>query len=155
MQRNQNINFRQVSKSRPVLFNLHRVLALESRQDVVIIVEGVFDCLKVWQVGMHQVVGLMGSSISDEHQKLLTAFKRIIFFWTAIPPVENGVRQLQTSSCIHTLFMSFRFRIEKGESNRISYRQKSCKEQSVRHKSKPRLKRGFFCRAHPGRICQE
>jgi DNA primase len=67
-------------KKSAVLFNLHRVLALESRQDVVIFVEGFFDCLKVAQSGFQNVVALMGSSLSDEQRKLLAPSGRVIVF---------------------------------------------------------------------------
>jgi DNA primase len=56
------------------------VLAQISRQDVVIIVEGFFDCLKVWQSGSLNVVALMGSTLSEHQEKLLRPFKSIILF---------------------------------------------------------------------------
>jgi DNA primase len=56
-----------------VLFNLHRVTAQE-----VIVVEGFFDCMKVWQSLHPFVVALMGSSLSDEQEQLLLGrFKRV------------------------------------------------------------------------------
>jgi DNA primase len=56
-----------------VLFNLHRVTGLEA-----IVVEGFFDCMKVWQAGYSSVVALMGSALS-EHQELLLLgrFKKV------------------------------------------------------------------------------
>lgn len=65
-------------KKSAVLFNLHRVLANNSRQDVVILVEGFFDCLKVWQSGNQNVIALMGYSISEEQVKLLHPFQKIL-----------------------------------------------------------------------------
>lgn len=62
------------------LFNLHRVIACEREQDVVIIVEGFFDCLKVWQSGSPNVVALMGSTLSDDQEKLLGRLKSVILF---------------------------------------------------------------------------
>jgi len=59
-------------KSR-VLFNLHRTTGPE-----VIVVEGFFDCMKVWQSGHSSVVALMGSSLSDQQERLLLGrFKKI------------------------------------------------------------------------------
>lgn len=56
-----------------VLFNLHRVTAEE-----VIVVEGFFDCLKVWQSLNPFVVALMGSSMSEkQEQLLLRQFRRV------------------------------------------------------------------------------
>jgi len=49
-----------------VLYNLHRVTAAE-----VIIVEGFFDCMKVWQSLHPFVVALMGSSLSEHQEQLL------------------------------------------------------------------------------------
>jgi DNA primase len=56
-----------------VLFNFHRVSGEE-----VIVVEGFFDSLKVWQSGNVNVVGLMGCSLSVEQQELLARFKKIV-----------------------------------------------------------------------------
>lgn len=53
-----------------VLYNLHRAVAAGQRG--LIVVEGFFDCMKVSQAGYPFVVGLMGSSMSDEHERLLT-----------------------------------------------------------------------------------
>lgn len=67
-----------------VLFNLHRVLESSAHcstgKDVVIVVEGFFDCMKVHQAGVPSVVALMGSSMSEAQQELLCRFKRIILF---------------------------------------------------------------------------
>lgn len=53
-----------------VVFNLHR--ARESAQEHgLIVVEGFFDCMKIWQAGYHNVVALMGSSMSDEQEQLI------------------------------------------------------------------------------------
>jgi DNA primase len=62
------------------LFNLHRLLAQDSRQDLVIIVEGFFDTLKVHQAGIRNVVGLMGSALSEHQEKLLCSFKSVVLF---------------------------------------------------------------------------
>jgi DNA primase len=56
-----------------VLFNLHRVTTPE-----VIVVEGFFDCMKVWQSPHPFVVALMGSSFSEHQEKLvLKHFKKV------------------------------------------------------------------------------
>jgi len=55
------------------VFNLHRVTAQE-----VILVEGFFDCMKVWQSLNPFVVALMGSSMSEQQEHIITArFKRV------------------------------------------------------------------------------
>jgi len=65
----------QFPKSR-LVFNLHRAIA--TRRPDVIVVEGFFDCLKVWQAGFRSVVALMGSSIYEEQcRMLIQTFRRI------------------------------------------------------------------------------
>ena len=65
----------QFPKSR-LVFNLHRAIA--TRRPDVIVVEGFFDCLKVWQAGFRSVVALMGSSIYEEQCRMLIQnFRRI------------------------------------------------------------------------------
>jgi DNA primase len=60
-----------------VLFNLHRAAA--SGSQTVIVVEGFFDCLKVYQAGFCSVVALMGAALYDRQQELLTErFQQII-----------------------------------------------------------------------------
>ena len=49
-----------------VLFNLHRV---ETAREVVL-VEGFFDCMKLWQAGFAPVA-LMGCSLSEQQERLL------------------------------------------------------------------------------------
>jgi DNA primase len=60
-----------------VVFNLHRAAA--TRQSTVIVVEGFFDCLKLYQAGFRSVVALMGSALY-EHQRrlLLQPFRQIV-----------------------------------------------------------------------------
>lgn len=68
-------------KSR-VLFNLHR--ASVCGQDRAVIVEGFFDCLKVYQAGQPCVVALMGCSLSVQQEKLLVEhFRHIVLMLDA------------------------------------------------------------------------
>ena len=60
---------RGLRKSRE-LFNYHRAVAAEP-QRVLVVVEGFFDCMKVWQAGFQRVVAIMGSSLSDAQEDLL------------------------------------------------------------------------------------
>ena len=60
-----------------VLFNRHR--AVVTRQPTAIVVEGFFDCLKVYQAGFTSVVALMGSALYEPQRRLLTQhFQQII-----------------------------------------------------------------------------
>lgn len=53
-----------------VVFNLHRAKEMAKERGL-ILVEGFFDCFKVWQAGFENVVALMGSSMSEEQEKLI------------------------------------------------------------------------------------
>ena len=63
-----------------VLFNLHRVARIDPAFEKLIVVEGFFDCMKVHQAGLLNVVALMGSSVSEPQEKLLCDFKQVILF---------------------------------------------------------------------------
>lgn len=55
------------------VFNLHR--ARQSAGDgPLIIVEGFFDCMKVWQAGIERVVALMGSALSPAQEEQIAQF---------------------------------------------------------------------------------
>ena len=60
-----------------VLFNLHR--ALQTKSKIVIVVEGFFDCMKIFQAGFPYAVALMGSALSEHQEKLLVEnFDRVV-----------------------------------------------------------------------------
>lgn len=50
------------------VFNLQRA-STESQETPLIVVEGFFDCMKVWQAGVRRVVALMGSSLSQPQEE--------------------------------------------------------------------------------------
>ncbi len=52
------------------LFNLHRALAVDGDEPLVV-VEGFFGCMKVWQAGQQRVVSLMGSMLSPKQEELI------------------------------------------------------------------------------------
>lgn len=52
------------------LFNLHRAIQSNPSQPLVI-VEGFFDCMKLWQHGLKRVVALMGSTLSPAQEELI------------------------------------------------------------------------------------
>lgn len=54
------------------VFNLHRA-AKEDPADPLIVVEGFFGCMKVWQAGIHRVAAVMGSSLSGRQAELIRA----------------------------------------------------------------------------------
>ena len=53
------------------LFNLHRAMT-EPEEAPLVIVEGFFDCMRLWQMGLRRVVALMGCSLSEAQEELLT-----------------------------------------------------------------------------------
>jgi hypothetical protein len=55
------------------LFNLHRAIeASDGPLQSVIVVEGFFDAMRVYEAGYRRVVALMGSSLSEAQEQLLT-----------------------------------------------------------------------------------
>ena len=52
------------------LFNLHRAIQAPPEQPLVI-VEGYFDCIKLWQLGLRRVGALMGSILSPTQEGLI------------------------------------------------------------------------------------
>ncbi len=60
-----------------LLYNLHR--ALKSGSARVVVVEGYFDCMRLYQASVVSCVALMGSSLSQTQESLLTQhFKEVI-----------------------------------------------------------------------------
>ena len=60
-----------------ILFNMHR--ASSGRDNIVVVVEGFFDCMKVHQAGFRPVVGLMGSALYEPQRRvLLERFRHVI-----------------------------------------------------------------------------
>ncbi len=57
-------------KKSHVVYNLHRVGELAEAQGL-ILVEGFFGCMRVWQSGSDNVVALMGSALSEEQEHLI------------------------------------------------------------------------------------
>ena len=55
-----------------VVFNLHRAAELAKAKGLVV-VEGFFDCFRIWQSGFPNVVSLMGSFMSLKQKELLIA----------------------------------------------------------------------------------
>lgn len=53
-----------------VVFNLHRAKDV-SKEKGLILVEGFFGCMRVWQAGFKNAVALMGSSLSEEQETLI------------------------------------------------------------------------------------
>ena len=57
-------------KKHLVLFNFHQAIN-EAKDKSLVIVEGFFDCFRIWQAGYKRVVALMGSYLSEEQEDLI------------------------------------------------------------------------------------
>jgi DNA primase len=76
-------------------FNLNRVIALpNAARKHVIVCEGFFDCMKVHQAGLHAVVSLMGSSMSEAQERLLQQFVHVILFFDGDEAGREGARAI-------------------------------------------------------------
>lgn len=83
-------------QKRYLLFNLHRVL--EESPDLVVLVEGFFDCFKVWQAG-YPGASLLGSSLSAEQEELIcNHFKRIVLLFDG-----DDAGRTATDNCLQRL----------------------------------------------------
>jgi len=54
------------------VFNFHKAVYSMSIDGKLIIVEGFFDCMKIWQAGFMNVVAVMGAEISEEQAEFIT-----------------------------------------------------------------------------------
>jgi DNA primase len=52
------------------VFNLHRAVEADSTTPL-FVVEGYFDCMKLWEAGLKRVVAIMGSTLSDVQAALI------------------------------------------------------------------------------------
>ncbi|WP_300854586.1 CHC2 zinc finger domain-containing protein [uncultured Clostridium sp.] len=81
------------SKSK-TLFNLHRAKNYIKDQGSVYIVEGVMDCMTLWELGKRNVVCTLGTSLSKDHIQLLKKYtdKFIICYDNDIAGFSASVR---------------------------------------------------------------
>jgi DNA primase len=74
-----------------LLFNYHRAADGSDRR--VVVVEGFFDCMRVYQAGFAGVVALMGAALSQQQADLLTGrFTEIILMLDGDPAGQAGAR---------------------------------------------------------------
>jgi len=78
------------------LYNLHRALATSPEQPLVI-VEGFFSCMHLWQAGIRRAVAVMGSSLSpNQAERILDAVgpaDRIVLMFDEDDAGRHGSRQ--------------------------------------------------------------
>lgn len=82
------------------LFNCHRATACEADLPLVV-VEGFFDAIKLYQAGYERIVALMGSSLSNRQEEMLcslceTRDERIILFLDGDEPGRKGQADART-----------------------------------------------------------
>ena len=76
-----------------VVFNLHR--AVREAAGCAIVVEGFFDCLRVHQAGYHNVVALMGVTLSEVQEQLLLArFPKLVLMLDGDEAGQRASQQL-------------------------------------------------------------
>jgi DNA primase len=74
-----------------VLFNFHRAAA--SRESVAVVVEGFFDCMKVYQAGLRSVVALMGAVLYRSPERALTErFRQVVLMLDGDATGREGSR---------------------------------------------------------------
>jgi DNA primase len=77
---------------RELLFNLHRVKAAGA--DSVILVEGIFDALAVFQVGFPHVVASLGCRITATQRALLSRFSQVFILFDHDPSGNEAAARL-------------------------------------------------------------
>ena len=76
-----------------VLFNFHRATAVS--RPAAVVVEGYFDCLRVYQAGVRSVVALMGTALSEDGEKLLLQrFSRLLLMLDADAAGRRGAERI-------------------------------------------------------------
>lgn len=64
-----------------VLYNLNRARAHLSELGYLIVVEGFFSVVKLYELGFPNVVAIMGSDVSEAQARLLTEAKEVVILF--------------------------------------------------------------------------
>jgi DNA primase len=85
------------------LYNIHTVHEFNCSDAVLILVEGVFDCMRLWQLGYLCVAAVLGSELSDAQVSLLTeAWQgRILVMFDQDDAGLNGANKAIQKLCSH------------------------------------------------------
>lgn len=97
------------------IFNVHRAIK-ESSTEPLIVVQSVFDCMKIWQEGFRRVVAIMGNVISEEQSTLLlqavSSQGRIVLMFNedeaAQQGCQNALMRLSSACYVRTIKLSQR-----------------------------------------------
>jgi DNA primase len=88
-----------------VLYNLHRAMKTGETGTRVVVVEGFFDTMKVRQAGMPAVVALMGSTLSEDQERLLVEhFDEVVLLLDGDEAGRKGSQEI-AARLLHKLFV--------------------------------------------------
>jgi DNA primase len=116
---------------RKVLYNLHNVLPSllvhRPEHSFLVVVEGYKACMWVWQAGIKNVIGLMGSYFSWEHRWLIEKFGGKVYFFldnnaAGIRGTYNAGQVLQQTKRYAVDPYQIRFHQDPGEELMRAYR---------------------------------
>jgi DNA primase len=115
------------------LFNSHR--AFRETDDVpLVIVEGFFDCLALWQHGIRRVVALMGSSLSPQQEEIIAAVvnpqSRIVLMLDEDEAGRGAREKIIPRLATHCYVRAFRFDNEGQQPDTLTAEQvaESCEQ---------------------------
>lgn len=97
------------------MFNIHRAIK-ESSTEPLIVVQSVFDCMKIWQEGFRRIVAIMGNVLSEEQSTLLlqaaSSQGRIVLMFNEDEPAQsacqNALIRLSSACYVKTVKLSQR-----------------------------------------------
>lgn len=75
-----------------LLFNWHRARPLLQRD--VVVVEGPFDAMRIWQAGFRAVVALLGSTATPSQQALLATAPKVVVMFDGDAAGRDGARDI-------------------------------------------------------------
>ncbi len=105
------------------LFNLHRAMKSDPNQPL-IVVEGFFDCMKLWQHGLKRVVALMGSTLSPVQEALIVKHtncdSRIVLMLDEDEAGRAGCEQALQRLAPQAFVKAFRFPKEGQQPDQLS-----------------------------------
>jgi len=78
-----------------LMFNWHRAVPHMDRG--VVVVEGPFDAMRVWQSGSRHVVALLGTELSSAQHALLAAAPRVVVMFDGDDAGRQGARRLAST----------------------------------------------------------
>ena len=105
------------------LFNSHRAFR-EPGDHPLVIVEGFFDCLALWQNGIRRVVALMGNSLSSFQEKTIAAAvnerSRILLMLDEDAAGREAREKFTPRLAAHCFVRTFRFATEGGQPDTLT-----------------------------------